>query len=130
MDAPDERVFLQDDEVSVTGTRLEAAGDAHDLAGVSAATLARQPAAATGPILMIVAGLLCLLSVTGEAGWTGGAVGAGLLVGAGVWWRLKQPTFQVRLESLEGELTAYESRDEERAGRVLSAVQQALEARP
>ena len=74
--------------------------------------------------------LLCLLSVTGEAGWTGGAVGAGLLVGAGVWWRLKQPTFQVRLESLEGELTAYESRDEERAGRVLSAVQQALEARP
>jgi hypothetical protein len=117
--------LLDELDVIVTASELTV-GDAHyDLGKVRSARSVRVPAASTGPILMIVVGVLCLLAATGEAGTTGLVAGIGLLGAAILWWTQKKPTFVVELDTPEGTISPVESRDADFVDRVVAAVEQA-----
>jgi hypothetical protein len=124
-----ERTLLQEGEVTVSETQLRVGSERYALGSIRSVHSVREPPAANGPVLMAVAGGICLLSAFGEAGLTGAAIGAGLLAAAGVWWMRKQPSFQVHLESDEGDFVPFESRNAELTQRVVSALAEALAAR-
>jgi hypothetical protein len=124
-----ERTLFQEGEVRVSETQLRVGGECYALGAVRSVHSVREPPAANGPVLMAVAGGICLLSAFGEAGLTGAAIGLGLLAGAGIWWMRKQPSFQVHLETEDGAFVPFESRDQELTSRVVSALLEALAAR-
>lgn len=122
--------LLEEGEVRLTETDLTVGGERYPLAQVSSATTIREPAPANGPILMLVAGGVCLLGGTGGAGIFGLVSGAILVVVGIAWFTRKKPTFKLRLELPEGEVFAFESPEEPRTRRLADAVRAALEARP
>jgi hypothetical protein len=119
--------LLDELDVTVTASELTVGDARYDLAIVRSAKSLRVPAAATGPILMIVVGVLCLLAATGDAGTTGLITGLGLVGAAIVWWTQKKPTFVVQLETAEGEISPVESRDSDFVTRIVDAIQRAGE---
>jgi hypothetical protein len=121
----DRSLLLEDPQVALSGGELVVAGSRYDLGQIRSVELVRVPAAASGPILMSGVGVVCLLAAAGDAGVKGIALGLALLLGAGVWWTRKKPSFQVTLALPEGATAAFESRDEQTAARVLGAIQQA-----
>lgn len=121
----DRTVLLEEPEISVAGDELRIADSHHRLGEIRGADLHREPAAASGPILMIVVGLICLLSATGDVGVMGAVLGAGLIAAAAIWWTQKKPSFQVILSKEGGEEIPFESLDEQEAARVLEAIQRA-----
>ena len=124
-----ERTLLQEGEVVVSETQLRVAGECYALGGIRSVQTLREPPAANGPVLMAVAGGICLLSAFGEAGLGGAAIGVGLLATAGIWWTRKQPSFQVHLEAEDGDFVPFESHDPEFASRVASALSEAIASR-
>lgn len=118
-------MLLDDPEVSIADGELRIAGSQHAIAEIRRAELRREPAAASGPILMIVVGVICLLATTGNVGIWGAVMGVALIAAAAVWWTQKKPSFQVSLSTGFGEEVPFESPDEQTASRVLEAVQQA-----
>jgi hypothetical protein len=117
--------LLDELDVTVTASELTVGDARYDLTSVRSAKSLRVPAAATGPILMIVVGVLCLLAATGDAGTTGLMTGIGLVGAALVWWTQKKPTFVVQLETAEGEISPVESRDSDFVTRIVDAIQRA-----
>ena len=114
--------------IALSETDLTVSGARYGLDDVQAVNVAREPAAATGPILMIVCGALALLSIMGDAGLGGGLLGVALLVGAAIWWTQKRPSFQLRLQLDDGEATPFESQDEDLVRRVAAALETRLHA--
>ena len=121
-------VLFDELDVSVTALELRVGELRYDLSGVHSVRWECVPAAATGPILMIVVGVLCLLAATGEAGTTGLVTGGGLVGAAVVWWTRKRPTFVVELDTAEGDIRPVESRDADFVERVVGAVERARQA--
>jgi hypothetical protein len=121
----DRTVLLEEPEVSVAGDELIVRGSSYPLSEIRSADLVRVPAAASGPVLMVCVGVICLLSAAGEAGAVGVILCIGFLVGAAVWWTQKKPSFQVSVSTEDGATTPFESRDEQTATRVLAAIREA-----
>ncbi len=119
------RTLFEDPEVRLADQELVVSGWHYALSDIESAEVFRQPTAATGPILMIVIGLLSLLAATGEAGASAALLGAASIAGAAIWWTQKKPTFQIILRTSAGEPTPFESRDEQLATRVLQAINEA-----
>ena len=118
--------LFEEGDVTLTETDLSVGGERYALEQVSSATMVREPAPANGPILMLVAGAVCLLGGTGGAGLFGLVSGVVLIVAGIVWFTLKKPLFKLRLEVPEGEIYAFECPEEERTQRLTDAVQAAL----
>jgi hypothetical protein len=121
----DRTILLDEPEVSLADRELIVSGWRYSLSEIRSVELLREPAAATGPILMIVVGAVCLLSVAGEAGIVGAILGVGFLVGAAGWWTQKKASFKVFLEAEVGEEVPFESQDERIATRVVAAINEA-----
>lgn len=121
----DPTILLDRPSVSLAGDQLVVDGSQYTVAEIRSARVMRMPKAATGPILMIAVGVICFLSVAGEAGLVGAVLGAALLVGAIAWWKMKKPSYQVILATPTGDETPFESPDEDAAKRVLAAVERA-----
>jgi hypothetical protein len=118
-------VILDEGGVKVTDTHFEVPGASYPLREIESVARDRVPPASTGPILMIVCGILCLLAVTGNSPFVGAVVGVGLLAGAAGWWMKKKPAFTVCLRTASGEVTPIESQDEQFVGRVAAALEAA-----
>jgi hypothetical protein len=116
-------VVLDEAGVKVTATHFEVPGARYPLREIESVARDRVPPASTGPILMIVCGILCLLSVAGSSPLVGGVIGIGLLVGAAGWWMKKKPAFTVRLRTASGEVTPIESQDPQFIDRVAVALE-------
>ena len=65
-------VVLDEAGVKVTATHFEVPGARYPLRGIESVARDRVHPASTGPILMIVCGILCLLSVAGNSPLVGG----------------------------------------------------------
>jgi hypothetical protein len=115
--------------VVLTETDLKVAGLRYSLADLAAVDVVREAAPANGPILMTLAGALCLLSIAGAAGLAGGLLGVSLLLGAGIWWTRKRPSFQLRLQLGDDERVPFESQDEEVVRRLAADLETRLRAR-
>ena len=118
-------VILDEGGVKVTDTHFEVPGASYPLGEIESVARDRVPPASTGPILMVVCGILCLLAVTGNSPLVGAVVGVGLLAGAAGWWMKKKPAFTIRLRTASGEATPIESQDEPFVGRVAGALEAA-----
>ena len=118
-------VILDEAGVKVTDSHFEVPGASYPLREIESVARDRVPPASTGPILMIVCGILCLLAVAGNSPLVGGVIGVGLLVGAAGWWMKKKPAFAVRLRTESGEVTPVESYDEQFVDRVAAALEAA-----
>jgi len=116
-------VVLDEAGVKVTDTYFEVPGARYPLREIESVARDRVPPASTGPILMIVCGILCLLSVAGNSPLVGGVIGIGLLIGAAGWWMKKKPAFTVRLRTPSGEVTPIESQDPRFVDRVAAALE-------
>jgi hypothetical protein len=117
-----ERVILEEAGVKVTETHFEVPGARYPLREIRSVDRERVPPAATGPVLMVVCGVLSLLAVAGDSPVVGGLLGVALLAGAAGWWWRKQPTFALRLQTAAGEVTPFESRDEQIVNRIAVAL--------
>jgi hypothetical protein len=107
------------------GTRLTVSGSTYELDEILSVDSFREPAAASGPTLMTVVGVLCLSSGAGQAGLNGVLLGVALLLGAAVWWTQKKPTFKLRLQTTAGEATDLQSPDEGFIDRVVTTIESA-----
>ena len=120
--------LFEEGDISLSETELSVAGERFPLAQVTAASTVRVPAPANGPILMLVAGGVCLLGGTGGAGVYGIAAGLALLVAGGVWFTRKKPVYRLQLRTEAGDVVAFECPEEERTRRLEAAVRGALGA--
>ena len=118
-------ISLQETDVTLVGSRLTVSGSTYELDEILSVDSFREPAAATGPTLMTVVGVLCLASGAGQAGLGGVLLGAGLLLGAAAWWTQKKPTFKLRLQTAAGEIAELQSPDEDFIHRVRTAIESA-----
>lgn len=121
----DRTVLLDGPEVRLEDRALVVSGSRYILSEIKSVEILQVPTAATGPILMIAIGIICLLSVGGDAGFGGALTGAGMIVGAVVWWSQKKPNFQVSLSMEDGQAAPFESQDERVASSVLKAINEA-----
>ncbi len=117
------------DDLVLTDRELRLPGTSYPLAQIDGASTVREPAAASGPVMMIVAGLVCLLAAVGEVGFLGVALSVVLIGAAVVWWTRKRPTFQLRVRTPSEETVVFESRDEERVRQAADALAAALASR-
>jgi hypothetical protein len=114
--------------VSIGPGTFNASGLQYELAGVTGADVVRVPKAATGPILMLSIGGICLLSSAGEAGPVGAVLGVGLIASGGLWWSRKKPVFQLCLRGPQGAPAVFESPDADLVERLAAAVRERLGA--
>ncbi|MFQ5418475.1 MAG: DUF6232 family protein [Myxococcota bacterium] len=119
-------ILLEEPEIRLEEEELVVPGWRFKLPEIESAEIQRVATAATGPILMIAVGAICLLSVAGEGGVARAMLGIGLLIAAAAWWSQKKPFFKVCLRTARGEATAFESPDEKVAARVLATIEAAL----
>ncbi len=121
----DRTALLEGPEVSLEDRALIVSGFRYILSEIKSAEVLRVEKAATGPILLIATGIICLLSVSGDGGLRGALAGVGMIVGAVAWWALKKPNFHVLLSMEDGQATPFESQDERIASKVLKAINDA-----
>ncbi len=121
----DRTAQLEGPEVSLEDRALIVSGFRYILSEIKSVEVLRVEKAATGPILMIATGIICLLSAGGDAGLGGALTGVGMIVAAVAWWTQKKPNFQVSLSMEDGEATPFESEDEQVASSVLKAINDA-----
>ena len=118
--------IFEEGDVSLSETELSVAGERFPLADVTQAHTVRVAAPANGPILMLVAGGVCVLGGTGGAGVFGYLLGGALLVAGAVWFTQKKPVYRLQLQTEAGELVAFECPEEARTRRLEAAVRGAL----
>ncbi len=121
----DRTVIPDGPEVSLEDRTLVVSGFRYILTEIKSVEILRVPTAATGPILMIATGIICMFAVGGNAGLGGVLAGVGMIVGAIAWWTQKKPNFQVSLSMEDGLAAPFESPDEQVASSVLKAINDA-----
>lgn len=95
----------------IVGSRFFAGGHSFEVTEIESVEIVEVPTAATGPILMIPAGLAFLAAAAGDIGLIGIPIGLGLIAGAAIWWERKTPTFQLRLHTDGGDWWPVEDKD-------------------
>ncbi len=117
--------LLESCEMQLDGEELVGPDWRFQLSKIESVQLQRIITAATGPILMIASGVICLLSSFGDGGMMRAMMGVGLLIPATIWWVRKKPRFQVHLHMAGEDAIAFESPDEQFAAQVLAAIEDA-----
>jgi hypothetical protein len=93
------------------------------------AEVVRVPPPASGPILLIVSGLILLAAAAGNLGPIGVPLGLLTIAFAIGWWIWKKPTYQLRLATRGGESVPFESKSREEADRLAVAIQKEAASR-
>lgn len=128
----DEHVFLNDQGVFVSNSRLVISGTTYSLANITSVRKGRTPPSQGCALLLI--GLAAVI-VVGSLLLFGEDLGSGLvllLVGCGLgalgvfWYRSLKPTFHVVTASSSGESQALSSQDEELVDKVVHALSEAI----
>ncbi len=96
------------------------------MANVASVKFGKEEPSRTGPILIIVSGVLCL--VVGLSLNASGVALAGLIVAiiGAAWWVLRKTTYSVILSSASGEMHALSSNDAEYIQNVINALNEAI----
>jgi hypothetical protein len=125
-----EREFYKGPGVLVTNSRFIVGPQTFTMSGVTSVSSYTQPPSHTGPVILIILGILFSLGGCAQASQGGGSWGVvfGLLVAAaGVWWFLsRKPTYHVLLRSSSGEAKPLGSQDSSYIGDVVNALNSAI----
>lgn len=106
-----------------TSSPLDAVlGPDFEWAALAKAEVVRVPPPASGPILLIVSGLILLAAAAGNLGPIGVPLGLVTIAFAVGWWIWKKPTYQLRLRMRTGESVPFESKSREEADRLASEI--------
>src|SRR6266446_9954678 len=116
----EEKIFYQSTDVSVTQSRVIARGTTYSLRNISSVSKYVIPPNRTGPVIMILIGLVLLIPEDARI------VGGLLIVGGLVWWFVQKTYYTVRLMSNAGEVRAYTSADENLIGSIVTAINDAI----
>jgi len=107
-----------------TSSPLDAAlGPDFEWAAIVKTEVVRVPPPASGPILLIVSGLILLAAAAGNLGPIGVPLGLLTIAFAIGWWIWKKPTYQLRLATRGGESVPFESKSREEVDRLAAAIQ-------
>lgn len=104
-------------------------GPDFEWAALVKAEVVRVPPPASGPILMIVSGLILLAAAAGDLGPIGVPIGLLTIAVAVGWWIRKKPTYQLCLTTRNGESVPLESRSREEVDRLAAAIQTEVASR-
>ncbi len=117
----EEKTFLNEGGVTVTNARFIVPSQTYAMSGVTSVKSFEEQPSRTGPIVLIIVGVLCFLG-------GGQAIVIGLLFIAGgiAWWMLEKATFHVLLSSASGEAKALSSKDRGWIGRVVGALNDSI----
>lgn len=117
----DEQVFLNENGVSVSNSRMMYEGQTHAMSGITSVKSFEKKPSRTGPIILIVIGVLLL------AAGKSAIIGALFFLGGGIaWWVSQKADYSVLLTSASGEAKAYSSKDGEFVRKIVNAVNEAI----
>lgn len=114
------------EEVRIENRGLVFEGLRIDLDRITHVHVDQIAAAATGPIVMSVVGLVCLLSIGGEGGEMRAAIGGAMLGAAGIWWSQKKPTFRLVVRTTDEEFAVFEDSSDRKVEALRAAIAAAL----
>lgn len=127
MNAKDEKIYYQKDNVLVTSTRAEMAGKTLVMSNITSVSLAViPPDGGCATLIMIGGGLLVLVSLMALTSmWPIALIGVGIAI-LGYWLMPKDTTYAVNLSSSSGESRALQSPDKAYIEEIISAIKQAI----
>ncbi len=121
---PTEKTFLEQGEIVVTNSRFVVAAQTYAMTGITSVRSEKETPSRTGPIVLLVLGVLSLFAAAQtNSAWIGVLLFGGLGV---LWLVLQKPTFRVKVATAGGEQQALESKDADFVARVVHAVNEAI----
>jgi nicotinamide riboside transporter PnuC len=130
----EEKIFLDQNGVSVSNLRMMYAGQTYAMRGITSVKLSEEKPSMNGPIVLIVIASLFLIADINTVKTTGdikGMVVSLILLAYGVfWWQTKKQTkkteYSVLLTSASGEKKTYTSNDKEFVIKIVTAINNAI----
>ena len=124
-----EQVFLQENNVLVSSTRLILDGDTYAMSNITSVSKRIRPVSKKGAIiLMAIGAFLAFVMLVGES--MGGFAFSVLIIAGGVFWfRSIKPDFVVSIASGSGETDGMTSDNEDFIDRIVMAINEAIIAR-
>lgn len=128
----EERVFLNDNGVYVSNTKVTIHGTTYATANITSVAKRFTPASKGCAVLLVVAGVIAVLGSFGAFNSSFGdgvvafLVAAGILAAGVAWFRALKPTFHVILASAAAERQGLSSKDEVLVDRVTTAINDAI----
>jgi hypothetical protein len=129
----EEQIFLNENNVFVSNTRVILHGTTYATANITSVAKRRTPANTGCAVILIVFGVMAVLvALTGFAGDNpggafGGLVISGAILAAGIFWlRSLKPTYHVYLASASAERHGLSSQDQALVDRVTNAISDAI----
>ncbi|MGB5158067.1 MAG: DUF6232 family protein [Desulfobacterales bacterium] len=117
----EEQIFLNENGVSVSNSRMMYEGQTHAMSGITSVKSFENKPSRKGPIILIVIGILAL------AGGKNTIIGALIFLGGGIaWWIAQKAEYSVLLTSASGEAKAYTSKDGDFVRKIVNAVNEAI----
>jgi hypothetical protein len=111
--------FFSEGGIAVTKTRFMVTGQTFAMAGVTSVRAIEIRPKRSGPIILLIFGLLLAALL----------VGIPIVIAAIIWLCLQKPTFAVVLTTAGGEVTAHSTRDRGFIMRLVEALNQVIVAR-
>lgn len=118
----DEKLFFNQNNVSVSNSRFIVDGQTYAMNGVTSVKTGKKEPARVGPIILALVGILILFG--GEIG----PIFIGLImIGLAVfWWKKQKPELSVVLNSSSGEAQALKSQDADFINGVIEALNNSI----
>jgi len=114
-----EKVFLQDSNVTVTQSRFVSGGKTYAMRNISSVSLHKIEKSRMGPILIIILGIVFLIAKSYP-------IGLGLLLLGGLWLFGIKDQFSVRIQSNSGEADGLVSVDKIYVEKVVASINNAI----
>ena len=129
----DEHVFLSDNDIYVSNTKVMLHGTTYATANITSVTKRFTPASKGCAVLLIVIGAFMTLGSLGAIGSKEPGMGivmflicAGIVIAGIAWFRSLKPTYHVVLASASGEREGMSSKDNDLVDRVIDAITNAI----
>ncbi len=123
----EEVTFYSDDQgVRVTNTRLIVDNTTYAMANIASVARTATEPNYTGPLLLIVAGVIIFFAaISGKesGGWLLGVI---LALAGTLWWRSRKPIYHLRITSASGESNALWSKNKNYVDKVVQAISEAM----
>ena len=120
MEAKEEKVFYQDNQVQVTQSRFVARSRTFAMRNISSVSIFKKEKSRFLEIIMIIAGLICLFNKSSLI------FGMLLIVTAALLFFLLKNEYTVRISSNSGESDGFISTDKELVEKIVDAVNEAI----
>jgi Family of unknown function (DUF6232) len=121
-----ERTYLQQGRITITNSRFIVGSQTYAMRGVTSVKGIEITPPRTGPVFLLLVGLLLTLVGLGNTVWALAGIGV-LAVALAIWWICKQKsTFAVLLTTAAGELRVFESYSNQEIGNILDALNESI----